>query len=153
MTRLRLLAVLCCLLTAAAPSSAHEHAGRRLVLAAGAGAAVPRLTLGELRQAYLGVPVEKDGIRIVPLRNLSDPLLYEIFLQKVLFMSARSYERRLLSRTLQSGMQRPPEYTDLSRLRVALFTTPGAVTYMWAETVRATPGLREVQTLWDGATE
>lgn len=142
---------LCCFLALAA--TAREFPARRLVLVAGAESPVPTLSLIELRQAYLGVPVEKNGVRILPLRNRSDPLLHEVFLQKVLFMSAPSYERRLLSHTLQSGTMLPPEFTDPDRIGAVLRSEPGAVTYMWAETLRRLPGLREVQTLWDGVTE
>ncbi len=153
MTVRRLVLVLCCLLATALLPASPQQGERRLVLAAGATTTVPPLTLGELRRAYLGMPVEKDGVRIVPLLNAGDPVLYQVFLQKIMFMSAPAYERRRLSGTLQGGGQRLREYETPGGLAAALLATPGAVTYMWAETVQATPGLREVQTLWRGRVE
>lgn len=35
----------------------------------------------------------------------------------------------------------------------ALKTRPGAVTYMWADTAQALPGIRIVEDLWQGSTD
>ncbi len=121
-----------------------------VVVAVAKGSPLQRLTLEALRRAFLGLPVERDGVRVLPLVNRSDPLLYEIFLQKVVFLSARSYTRLLLSRTLRTGAPRPPEYTDVAALREALAARPGAVAVLWARDVHADPRLRVLQVLWSG---
>lgn len=140
-------------LAAALASAALGQAERRLVLVTGAQSPVAPITLRELRRIYLGAALQQDGVRLHALRNRTDPLLHEVFLQKVLFMSARSYERRLLSLALQRGTPRPPQHETETRLLAALRDTPGAVTYMWASAARRVPEVQIVQTLWVGSTD
>lgn len=90
----------------------------------------------EVRRLFLGLAVSQHGQRIQPLLNLSNPLLYEVFLQKVIFMSASSYERRVLSRTFQHGDAQPLEFTEQARLSDALKSRPSAVTFMWEKDAR-----------------
>ncbi|MCL5669464.1 MAG: hypothetical protein M1392_05745 [Gammaproteobacteria bacterium] len=52
------------------------------------------------------VEYEEDGVQLVPLLNTGDPMLYEVFLQKVIFLSARNYERQVLSRVFRMGGRR-----------------------------------------------
>ncbi|MEQ6341128.1 MAG: hypothetical protein M3A44_05595 [Gammaproteobacteria bacterium] len=65
---------------------ASADQARHMVLVAGANAYIPPLTSAEVRKLFLGVVIIKDGQRIEPLLNLTNPLLHEVFLQKVIFM-------------------------------------------------------------------
>ena len=109
------------------------------------------LTPADVRRLFLGIPQARDGRRLVPLHNTSDPLLYEVFLQKVVHMSARNYERGVLEQVFRAGGQRPVRYDNEAALVAALRHQPGAITYMWADDARRLPGIRVVQELWPGA--
>lgn len=125
--------------------------GRRLVLVVAADSTLPSLDRTEIRKTFIGITVVKDKQRIEPLINVSDALLYQVFLQKNVFMSARHYERLLLARVFRSGGQRPPRYSDHESLVGTLKARPGAITYMWAATVETTPGIKVLQELWRGS--
>ena len=129
------------------PSSATEAS--RLVLVTGSDAtAITQFTPAQLRKLFLGLTNgHKDG-SIRPLRNMSDERLYNVFLQKVVFMSARNYERHLLSRVISMGGQRPPSYASQTELIQKLRSNPHSLSYMWEKTARNTPGIKILQKLW-----
>jgi len=121
---------------------------RRLVLVAGNASPAVSLSQEEVRKLYLGVLVTKEGKTFLPLCNHADKLAYEIFMQKVVFMSGPVYERALMSRLVRAASSfRPPEYTTEKELLQALATTPNTLTYMWADKAEAA-GLRIVMELW-----
>ncbi len=131
--------------------TAHAAEQRMVLVSAGQTEVAP-LTRQELRRLFLGVPIVRDGHALQPLRNGTDPLLYEIFLQKVVFLSARNYEHQMLSQVFRQGGQRAPLYTRMDELVDALKTRPGAVTYMWANTAETLPGIRIIGDIWQGST-
>ena len=135
---------------AAWPQARPGDAPRVAVVAVAKDSPLRPLTPERLRRAFLGLPVRQGGLRVVPLVNRADPLLHEIFLQKVVFLSARTYARVLLSRTLRTGTPRPREFTDPALLRETLAAQPGAVAVLWARDVEADPRLRVLQVLWQG---
>jgi len=97
---------------------------------------------------FLGVPMTKDKVRLRPLLNTSDRLATDVFLQQIIFMSKREYERQLLSRVFRLGDQRPPEYENIDALLNALLDTPGSVSYMWSEQFGHQSGLKSLGVLW-----
>lgn len=109
---------------------------QHLVLVSARSSPIQPFGSAEVRKLFLGFPVIQHGQRIQPLLNLSEPLLYEVFLQKVVFMSASSYERRVLARTFHHGDARPLEFTEQARLSDALKSRPSAVTFMWEKDAR-----------------
>lgn len=125
----------------------------RLVLVSSAATPVALLTPAEARKLFLGRPLVKNGVRLEALRNTSDVLLQEVFLQKVVFLSERAYERQLLSTAFREGGERPVAYANPKQLLAALQTRPGALTYMWESTARHTPGIKIIGELWAGALE
>lgn len=98
----------------------------------------------EVRRLFLGFTVNQHGQRIQPLLNLSESLLYEVFLQKVIFMSASSYERQVLGRTFRQGKARPLEFTAQGPLNDALKSRPSAVTFMWEKDAKNKPNIKIV---------
>src|SRR5215470_13304718 len=74
-----------------------------LVIVVDESSPVRSISVADVRRRYLGIPVVVDGIEVVPVRNLSDADFYEMFLQRVLFMSAQSYERRMVSKIFREG--------------------------------------------------
>ncbi len=125
----------------------------QLVLVTAADSPIDPLSAGQIRSVFLGLPIENRGVQLRPLQNVSDPLLYEVFLQKTVFMSARSYERQLILRVFRSGGQRPLRFEDERGLVATLRHNPGAITYMWEHSARQTAGIRILQGLWEGALE
>ena len=131
-----------------ASARAAEEGPRALVLVGSATGTLPTLSIAEVRRLYLGRAVEKNGTRLEPIRNVSDPLLYEVFLQKVLFMSAQNYERHILTQVYQSGGPRPSYFDDRQALVAALKNQPAGVTFMWRADALASPEVRIIQVLW-----
>ncbi len=126
---------------------------RTLVLATGTNSKVPALSIQEARKLFLGVPLVKEGENQVAILNTSDPLAFQIFLQKIAFMSEHTYEAQTMSVVFRLGGKRPENYSDLNTLIDALLQTPGAVTYLWEDQIRSNQGLKSVGVLWQGSPE
>jgi hypothetical protein len=148
MAKLRHIALLVAVLSG---SSARSDGVRQLTLAASAASRIPELSVQETRKLYLGVPVEKNGTTIKPLLNESDPLLYEVFLQRVTFMSAEAYERQVRAIVFRLGGQRPEIFTDRQGLVESLLRQPNAVTFVWSNDLEHEQRLKAISTLWTGA--
>ena len=121
---------------------------RSLLLVCSADSTLSSLSNEDIRKIFLGVPVEKDGVRITPLLNTSDSHLTEVFLQKVIFMSKPDYERQLLSRVFRLGGKRPPEYENISELINELHKSPGSVAFMWSDQVGDHNNLKSIGVVW-----
>lgn len=134
-------------------SFGRDSARRQLVLVAAGRATIPAMSHGDVRRAYLGLRDSSGSQRSVPLGNRSDPLLYEVFLQKVIFMSARNYERQILSHVYQSGNQRLVMYENKDDVVKHLSNDSDAISYMWASDIKIDSGLRIVQVIWEGNVE
>jgi type IV secretory pathway TrbD component len=114
---------------------------RHLVMVAATQSAITAISPVEVRRAYFGVPIVIAGHEVRPLRNHSDPLAREIFLQKTLFMSAAAYERQITMRTFRGGAA-PPSYEHLDDLLDALYADGNAITFMSHEIAAGTPGIK-----------
>lgn len=144
MTR-RLLLFLALLAGFALPCSLHANtAEQSLVLVANAHSVIQQLSPGEARKLYLGMPMIVGRQRIHPLRNNTDPMVQEMFMQRVMFMSTPAYERQLLSRVFRMGGTRPLAFTEPRELLNALESDPGAVTYLPRDLAATMPGLKIV---------
>lgn len=142
MTRRLFLVLLACF---ALPVSLHAQTMEQsLVLVASAHSVVQRLSPAETRKLYLGIPMIVDNQRVHPLRNNTDPMVQEMFMQKVMFMSTPAYERQILSRVFRMGGTRPQAYAEMRDLLKALETDPAAVTYLPRDAADARPGLKIV---------
>jgi len=132
-------------------SEASHAETRRLVLVTGS-RQIDQTTFSQrdIRRIFLGQAINKPGYRITALINNSDPLLYQVFLQKVAYMSANAYERHLLSRVFRMGGTRPPTYMNVTSLVDALRKQTGTITYMWEQTALETPGISIIGELWAG---
>jgi hypothetical protein len=125
-------------------ANADPPSGQTVVLVTARDSHPVTLSRKEVRKSFLGIPITKDGLQIWPLRNVADPRLQEVFLQKVMFMSLEIYERRLIGREFRQNGDRPPAYRDAADLARALSHTPGAVTYMWAAQAAASPWVKVI---------
>lgn len=111
-----------------------------------------QLSRKEIRKLYLGRTIVKEGLQIIPLINRSDPLTYQVFLQKIMLMSATSYERFLLSKVFRSGGGRPEKFNSATALVQTLRKQPGSITYMWEEGRYSDAHLVPLSELWRGIT-
>lgn len=134
-------------------TGAAQATQRRLLLVCGLESTISSLSHKEVRKLFLGMPIVKEGVRLKPLRNASDPLVEEVFLQKIIFVSKRSYERQLLSRVFRFGGARPPVFTNIRELIDELRQSPEAVTYMWSEQLAFADGLKTIGVLWQGTVD
>ena len=121
----------------------------RLLLVCGIESTLTTLSQAEVRKLFLGVPIDKNNLRLKPLRNASDVRLTEVFLQKVIFMSKREYDRQLVSRVFRSGGKRPSVFNDIMPLIAHLQAVPGTLTYMWSDQVEGNSDLNVIGVLWD----
>ena len=128
----------------------HAETRHLVLVTATPGLEESGLTRREIRKIYLGRPIVKEEQRIIPIINESDPLAYQVFLQRIMIMSAPSYERYLLSRVFRKGGTRPEKTASPRHLLQALHSRPGAVSYMWLREARIDPGLRVIYELWRG---
>lgn len=127
-----------CSLFAAAKVHAEEQ---HIVIVASSGSVITAISAKDVRRAYLGATVVLKGVEVKPLLNQSNKLAAEVFLQKVLYMSAEAYERQLLARSFQGGI-RPKSYEDVTELMKALHDNGAAITFMLYESAVNTPGIR-----------
>jgi hypothetical protein len=102
----------------------------------------------DIRKAYLGVSVTIEGNTVRALRRSDNERLNQIFLQSVIAMSERSYERRLLSLMLKFGTPRPEEVEDVDELLKSLAARPSSIAYMWKSEAEADPRVRIIRVLW-----
>jgi hypothetical protein len=116
----------------------------RLVLVASAQSPIARISVEEERKLYLGIPLLVDGQPVQPVRNVTDPVTEEMFLQRIMFMSSQAYERQILGRVFRSGGNPPLVVTDKSELIRVLLDDRMAVTYMLREAAAATRGIKIV---------
>ena len=101
-----------------------------------------------VRKLFLGLPVLVNGTPLHPVRNRSDQLLDEVFLQQIVAMSQSSYDRQILIAVNRQGSLRPAELTNLARVLDALFADPNAVSFVWQRDVARNSRIRVVRVLW-----
>jgi hypothetical protein len=124
------------------PATSMVHAEEQhIAIVASAGSVIKAISAKQVRRAYLGASIVLDGVEIKPLRNQTNKLAEEVFLQKVLFMSAEAYERQLLARAFRGG-SRPKAYENFSDLLAALQNDNATITFMQYEKAISTPGIR-----------
>ncbi len=91
-------------------------AERRLLLITNAKYKPLSLTNTELRRLFLGIPVFRKGNRLIPFVNKSEDLCYQVFLQSIIGMSEKRYERTLVSGFYRQGVSSPNIYQDQTKL-------------------------------------
>ena len=109
---------------------------------------VTTLDAHDVRLLFLGHTVRVDGRTLIPIRNLTERTIDDVFLQSVVAMSATRYDRYTLRLALQQGRPRPLEITSAMSLMRNLEANPLAVTYMWESDLRVNPRLRVLRVLW-----
>lgn len=136
------------ILVGLAVSVQTSSANEAMVLVADKDSPIENISMLEIRKAYLAISVTIVGHAIRPLRRRDDERLNQVFLQSIMAMSQRSYERRLLSLTLKFGVPRPMEVDDLEELFILLAKNPYTIAYMWRVDADANPNVKTIKVLW-----
>ena len=142
MRRLLVIVLLLCLVAPARPAS------QEVVLVVRVDSPVTDLDSVSVRKLFLGLPVLVNGTPLHPLRNRSEPLLDEIFLQNIVAMSKSSYDRQVLIGVNRQLALRPPELTSAAEVVAAVSADPNAVSFMWQREVGHNPRIRVIRVLW-----
>jgi len=125
------------------------YANEALVLVASQESPIHELTSLEIRKLYLGFNVrDRSERQIVALTNKSDTRVMTVFLQNVMAMTQRAYNRRLLTLAVQSGRARPRSVASLDQLHELLLSDRMMVTCMWKADVDEFSGLKVLRVLW-----
>ena len=114
---------------------------QRIAIVVNAESGIKAISAKQVRRAYLGASIVLNGIEVRPLLNQSDQLAVEVFLQRILFMSAEAYERQLIAHSFQGG-SRPRAYENMTALLTALHNDNAAITFMLYDTAIKTTGIR-----------
>jgi hypothetical protein len=117
------------LVTLVAVAYAAPDTEPQLVVIADARSPLTTIPIGEVRKLFLGVPLVFNNVEVVPVLNQSDPQLVEAFLQKVLFMSATVYERRMVGKVYREGGARIAEVHSREELVRVLAADRRRVSY------------------------
>jgi hypothetical protein len=129
-------------------SAESSWAEASVVLVTGKDSPVEQLSSLDIRKAYLGILVRMEDITVHAVRRRDDERLNQIFLQSVIAMSQKSYERRLLSLVLRFGTPRPVIVSDHDALVQELASRPIAIGYMWKRDAEADDRVRIIKVLW-----
>ncbi len=106
------------------------------------------LTALDVRKLFLGFTVAQGGWVLQPVRNRSDELLDQVFLQHLVSMSGDAYERRLLALSLRQGRARPREVHSREELLRVLKSVRHSISYAWNEDVDGLSDIQIVRTIW-----
>lgn len=123
-------------------------AERAVVLVTDKDSPIDELTTLDIRKAYLGIAVTIDGRSVRALRMRNDERLNQIFMQSVIAMSLRSYERRLLSLALKYGRPRPTEVGSLQELSRMIVENSPSIGYMWKSDAESDSRVKIIKVLW-----
>lgn len=128
--------------------AATSLANDAVVLVASVDSPIDDISSLDIRKTYLGISVTIEGRTVRPLRQNHDERLNQIFLQAVIAMSQRTYERRLLSMMLKFGTPRPVELDTQEDLLEELAANPHTIGYMWQSDAESNPQVKMIKVLW-----
>ncbi|VAW60014.1 hypothetical protein MNBD_GAMMA08-2971 [hydrothermal vent metagenome] len=132
-----------------APVYAHNSSHPTLVLVSSTHSSIEQLKPSLVRKIFLNFHTSFNNQHLTPLINSSNELLYEIFLQKVVYMSERNYDRYLIAKTFRSGIPRPEKFSNTKKLITALQSISGSVSVMWKKNAIDEKNIRIIQVLWE----
>jgi len=121
---------------------------KELALVSSINANYEALSSFEVRKIFLGYPIKRENTQLIAIRNKSDETSYQIFLQKVIHLSARNYERRLMSKTFRTGTPTVLEISSLPKLKDKLHSNKFNISVMWLEDAQLDNKLKVIQILW-----
>lgn len=123
-------------------------ADRAVVLVTHKSNSLDDIDMLSIRKAYLAVPVQVGGQGLTAIRRKDDEQLNKIFMQAVVAMSEKSYERRLLLMALKFAAPRPLEVADREEMLKKVTAVPSGIAYMWLEEAEADSRVKIIRVLW-----
>ena len=130
--------------------SPTDALARTLVLVSSGPVNYKPLTQFESRKIFFGYSVTRAGKKLSAIRNITDDQAYQVFLQKLVCLSAKNYERRLLSKTFITGTPSVLSEDSLPGLRAALLNDDTKISFMWLNDVQSLQDIKVIQTIWQG---
>jgi hypothetical protein len=128
--------------------SIGAQADHVMVLVASRDSSFDSLSILQIRKTYLGFDVIENNKPVIAAINRSSEREWRLFLQNVIGMSERSYDRRLLTLTLQVGRSRPAEFDELDALLDFVAENPNHIAFVWEEDLEGRDDLEVVRILW-----
>lgn len=119
----------------------------RLVIVTNVASDIDELSQTQIRQIYLGAPGRVSDKAVQPLVNRSNRVLHEIFLQKVLFTSAKTYEHHIAHRKFAANAPSPLVYRSESKLIDYLTSHPNSIACLPEQAAAKLPSLRVIARL------
>ncbi len=119
-----------------------------LVLVTHQSSPISALSAGEMRRVFMGLTVSVPQGPLRPIINASSDSLRTAFLQHVVGLSERMYQRRRLSLELQQGVTRPQSVNDPKQLLERLRSTPTGISFMWRGDALRLQELRILKVIW-----
>lgn len=120
---------------------------QRLVIITHAHSRIEVLNYPLLRKIYLGSASAVGTRPVYPLINQSNSVIYEMFLQKVLFMSQNTYEHHLHHAKFPKGTVVPIAFRSEDKLLAYLSAHPGSITCLTEQAAAKMPSVRVVMRL------
>lgn len=105
-------------------------------------------TRKELRLLYLGYAITINEQQYEPLINATQKQIYKGFLQKIMFMSEKNYERQLVARIFRRGGERPGKFSSRNELIANLKMKPNRITFVRLDFALQDDDIQVVQQLW-----
>ncbi len=136
------------IISALALMATTSRAEVAVVLVADKDSPIESVSSLDIRKIYLGITVTIGGDVVRAIRRRDDERLNQIFLQSVIAMSQRSYERRLLSLVLKFGTPRPVEVDSHDELLELLENHSSSIAYMWKSEAESDSRVKIIGVLW-----
>jgi hypothetical protein len=128
----------------AAGHSKAQAGAEKLLLVCGASSPLSGELTKHARKIFLGIPVTTHEGVVTPVMNASAQRTRELFLQRVLYMSAEVYERHQQAKVYRNSGQRIPESGSLPALIAMMNQNPCHLSFMLASDL---PGNNSVKVL------
>ena len=136
---------MCCLAQAIPILAQNDEAD--LVLVSSFNTNIEPLSSLDIRKVFLGLRVSQEAGELEAFLYIPNDQLQEIFLQSIVGMTSRSYERKVLQLRLSVGAQIVEEFEELQSLTEALNNKTNSLSFMTYADARE-QGLHVIQTLW-----
>lgn len=141
-------AIILLLLLSGCFSMSVANAGDGGVLVAAQDSPVQKISLLEIRRIYLGLEPSVDSRINRPVINLSDPVLYNVFLKNVMHMTERGFRRKTIKRIFRQGGEKVKQLKSHAEIVEHLKNNKNDVAFMDLKTAQQSSEIKVVQILW-----
>ena len=118
------------------------------VLVASEKSGINKISIIEVRKLFLGLPASKVSSIQHPIINNTDNETYQSFLNKIMRMTEKSYNRKLIKRVFRQGSEKIMVVSSKESLIQYLRDNPNDVTFMSEGNLKNYKGIKVIQRLW-----